>query len=56
MWPYWIGPYMAQAAWTPQQTKTVALRIIASHSVSPTGPNVYGVESQSNPGRSYVVA
>ena len=42
-------------AWTHQQTQTVALRIIASHGVSPAGPNLYRVESQSNPGRAYVV-
>jgi hypothetical protein len=47
---------MVVTPWTEQKTQTVALHIIAAHGVSPAGPNLYRVESQSTPGHAYLVA
>lgn len=48
--------WMALTPWTEQKTQTVALHIIATHGVSPAGPNHYRVRSQSRPGHAYLVA
>jgi hypothetical protein len=43
-------------AYSPQQTHARALLIIANRAIGPAGPDLYRVQSQSDPSRAYIVA